>query len=508
MLQARTPRHSHGARLWLVVLALTLLGTAACGGSALSPQEVKAANDAVSGSGSGTGTSADDAAGTGTTAAGTGDGSTGGTGTGSAGTGTGSSGTGGAGTGSTGTTAAGSTGTHGAGTTGTTSQSGPATDGVKAASCAGFKNGPGMTDSTITIGNSSDISGPVPGLFQSAQDAVKAYIAYFNSSSSICGRKLQLVTEDSRTDAGADQQAYQTLCSSTFAAVGSMSAFDDGGAATAQGCGLPDLRTAITTSERAACTTCFASQGSNAAYYENAPFTYFMKTDRTATQHAALLYLNAAGAAQNGAEVEKVAQKLGMPFKYVAGIGTAEFNYGPYVQNLKSKGIQYVFFIGPYQDTVTLQQAMAQASYQPKVFLQDPTIYDPGYVQSAGSDGNGSYVYMNFLPFSLASTNKEESTYLAWLHQVAPSANPTFYGVFAWSAAALFVQEALELGGKLTRASLVDALRGVNDWTDHGMTAPQNVGGKVNGSCWRIIRLENGAWQNTAGYQCDGVTHG
>jgi hypothetical protein len=41
-----------------------------------------------------------------------------------------------------------------------------------AASCDGFKNGPGITDDEITIGNSSDISGPVPGLFESSQDAV------------------------------------------------------------------------------------------------------------------------------------------------------------------------------------------------------------------------------------------------------------------------------------------------------------------------------------------------
>ena len=89
------------------------------------------------------------------------------------------------------------------------------------------------------IGNASDISGPVPGLFESAQDATKAYVAYFNSTSDICGRKLKLVTYDSRTDAGADQQAYTKACDEAFAMVGSMSAFDSGGAATAQGCGLP-----------------------------------------------------------------------------------------------------------------------------------------------------------------------------------------------------------------------------------------------------------------------------
>jgi len=483
MFEAKGVLRLRRRRVGVVILAVVLLSTAACGGSALSPQEVQAANNAVAGGGTGTGTTT------------TGD---------VTGTGTGTTG---------GTEAGGSTGT-GAGTTGSTGSTGGSTAGTKAAtaglskgSCAGFKNTTGITDSTITIGNSSDISGPVPGIFQAAQDAVKAYVAYFNSTSDICGRKLQLLTEDTRTDAGGDQQAYQTLCSQAFAAVGSMSAFDSGGASTAQGCGLPDLRAAITTSQRAACSTCYASQGSNPAVYENAPFTYFMQHDKAATQHAALLYLNAAGAAQNAATIKAVAAKLGMPFQYVAGIGITEFNYGPYVQAMKSKGIKFVMFMGAYQNTVTLQQAMAQNSFKPDVFLQDPTIYDPAYVKSAGSDGNGTYVYMNFLPFSLASSNKEMSTYLAWLHQVSPNSSPTFYGVFAWSAAALFVQEAIKLGGKLTRASLVSALHGVSNWSANGMTAPQSVGAKMNGSCWRFVRLENGAWQNVSGYQCDGITH-
>ena len=139
------------------------------------------------------------------------------------------------------------------------------------ASCDGFKNSPGVTDSEITIGNASDISGPVPGLFESAQDAVKAYVAYFNSTSDICGRKLKLATYDSRTDAGADQQDYAKGCDEVFAMVGSMSAFDSGGAGTAQSCGLPDIRSAAVTRDRNACTTCFPAQSVNTGEWENAP---------------------------------------------------------------------------------------------------------------------------------------------------------------------------------------------------------------------------------------------
>lgn len=501
--ESQLSRRRRRAALLAAVTALTLTASA-CGGSALDPSAVRAANVALNGGAGGT----DGGTGTGTGGTGTGTGTnvgaggTGtGTGTGGTGTGTGGTGSGGTGSGGTGTGTGGSTGGGGTNTS--------ATGGLKAGSCAGFQNGPGITSSTITIGNASDISGPVNGLFLAAQQAVKAYVEYFNHTSSICGRKLALVTQDSRTDAGADQVAYQSLCSSSFAAVGSMSAYDSGGAQTAQGCGLPDIRTAITTDERAACSTCFAAQGSNAAYYENAPFTYFYKKDPSLKQHTAIVYLNAGGAAENAATMKKVAEHLGATNVNMQALNVSDLSYDSYVQSMKSAGVQYVIMIGAYQTTVKLQQSFKQNSFSPKVFVQDPTIYDPGYVSSGGSTyGQGTYVYMNFLPFELSSSSKEMSTYLQWLQQVAPGANPTFYGVFAWSAAALFVKEATELGGKLTRASLVNALRGVHVWTGNGMTAPQDVGGKTNGSCWRFVQLRGSKWATLGGYQCLGVTKG
>ena len=495
--------HRGHRRAWIAVITALMLSATACGGSAISPTDAASANCKIndncgssngsssSGSGSGTGffSSGNGAA------AGSGSGSTGGSGS-----------AGGSGSGSSGGSGSGGSGSGGGGGVAGT---GSASAGLAVGSCAGFKNGPGITNTTITIGNASDISGPVPGLFTAAQQGVKAYVAYFNATSNICGRKLQLVTQDSQTSGSGDQVGYQNLCQSSFAAVGSMSAFDSGGAQTAQGCGLPDIRTAITTNERAACSTCYAAQGSNAAFYENAPFTYFFNKYPGIKAHVAVVYLNAGGAAENAATQKAVAQKLGATNVDMEQIGVSDLSYDSYVQSMKSKGIQYVIFTGPYQDTVKLQQSFKTNGFAPKAFVQDPTIYDPAYVQQANSAGvgNGTYVYSNFLPFSLASTNREMSTYLAWLQQVAPGANPTFYGVFAWSAAALFVRQALALGGRLNRASLVAAIRGVNNWTDNGMTAPQNVGGKINGSCWRIIQLVNGRWNNTAPYQCDGVTH-
>ena len=151
-----------------VVSATAALMLAACG-SQLDPSTVRMANGVAAGEVGGDAGLAGDVTGV-DPATGGDTGTTGGSG-GSAGSTGGTSGS----TGSTGGTS-GSTGSTG-GTSGGGANA--ATGGTKAGNCDGFKNQTGITDDKIVISNASDISGPVPGLFESAQQATKAYVAYF-----------------------------------------------------------------------------------------------------------------------------------------------------------------------------------------------------------------------------------------------------------------------------------------------------------------------------------------
>ena len=477
------------------LVGLSLLVPTACGGSQISPKEALAANQDVLGQGAGTSTGTSGESGTAGT---TGDATT--TGTGDAATG---------GTGATGGTAAsggGATGATGGTATSGGGQGGTAAGaGVKAGSCTGFKNQTGITDSTITIGNSSDISGPVPGLFTAAQQATKAYVEYFNRTSSICGRKLQLVTYDSKTDAGADQQAYTKLCDGVFAAVGSMSAFDSGGAPTAQACGLPDIRTAAVTLARNDCSTCFGVQATGRGEYQNEVYDYWRRTNKAATEKAAFLYLNAGAAAENARTQMAVGRKRGMNWVYTAAIDVAAFNYGPYVQQMKSKGVQFVQFLGAYQQSARLAQAMQAGGFKPAVLMYDPSIYEPGFIKQGGSATDGAKFFVNFTP--LYEHQPELDLYKKWLQQVAPGAQPTFFGLFAWSATKLFVEKSIQLGGRLNRASLVSAIHGTNGWTGGGSHAPMSVGSKHPPVCVRWMQVKGGQFTSfTSKYVCGGYT--
>jgi hypothetical protein len=426
-----------------------------------------------------------------TSGRGNGGGAGGGKSSGSSGGGT----VGGSGHGAGGGGTAGATG-GGAGARG--GSGGDAAGGVRAGSCAGFRNSTGITNSTITIANVADLSGPVPGLFKSAQAAVTAYVSYFNATSSICGRKLKLIGLDSGTSESGDQQASQTGCSRAFALVGSMGAFDSGGARTTGGCGQPDLRAAATETARFKNPTTFGAYSLAVPEVPVAQFSYFKSLDKNAAANAAFVYLNAGASSLNAESAMKAESKIGFHWKDTVAIDvTSVPNYNLYANQLKSHGIKYVQYIGAYQYAVKLKSAFSGAGYNP-IFVMDPTAYDAGYV-SAGAPVNGTYSFVPGPLFEEANRNPALSTYLTWLNRTSGGA-PSFFGVYAWSAAALFTEKAVQLGGKLTRASLVNAVRGVQSWTANKMTPPQDPGGKHTAHCMSVVHLQNGRWVRKTPY--------
>lgn len=384
---------------------------------------------------------------------------------------------------------------------------GSSSGGGGAADCDGFDNNqPGVSGNKIVIANASDLSGPSPGLFQPALDGVRAYVEYFNATSDICGRELEVRSLDTRTDAGGDQQAYATACAEAFAAVGSSSIFDSGGASTADSCGIPDLRMVSFSRERARCGSCYAVQVTSPDAIPNAGLDYFKKAGPEAIRSTAILYVAVGDLKVNAEARAKAAEARGYDVKYVTGIGAAEFNYAPYVQQLKDNGIRFLQFGGSNAFTVRLAQAMQQQNYHPDFFVVLPTQYNQAYIDQGGSSVEGSYVQLAHQLFG--SSNPEMQLYLQWLQQVKPGSEPSSTGLYAWSAARLFVESAVALGGDLTRRSLVAAVAEQHAWDANGLHVEQDVGGKVTGECQVIIQLHAGAWRQVSPgtYLCSGLT--
>jgi ABC-type branched-subunit amino acid transport system substrate-binding protein len=478
----------------LIGLVATAIAVSACG-SAVPPKEfvdaqavfagpnAQAANLGIPGQTSApiAGSSSRAAGGLGGTAGGAGNGAVGPAGgaAGSSGSGSGRSHSSGAG------------GTGGA-------VAGPAL-GVTPGSCAGFKNTTGISDSAITIANASDISGPLPGIFKSARQAVQAFAAYFNSISSICGRKLNVETLDTGTSDFGDQQAATSACSDAFAMVGSMSAFDTGGAQTSESCGIPDVRAIAVNPQRAESKVTYSADALTISQIPTAPFEYFKKASNGAYKHAGLVYLNAGAVIPNVKSFKAAEEKMGYHFDYTTAFDVTTLSYDSIATALQSAGVQYVQYAGAYQYAVRLKTAMYQHDYHP-FFAMDSVAYDPAFVALGGKAVDGTYAFVDSGLFEEADRSPEMQQYLAWLARVSPGATPTFFGEFAWGAARLFTETALKLGGRLTRQSMLAALARVSHYTANGLFSPQSIGTKQTSPCQSVIQLVNGKWVRRGAY--------
>jgi hypothetical protein len=410
------------------------------------------------------------------------------------------------GTTGTGTTGGGTAGTKGTGgSKGTTTSSGTAA-GPKGATCAstaannGGKTDVGVTATSINLANISDISGPVPGLFKSAREASQAYVNYFNATypQGICGRKLVLDTYDSRTDSTSNRNATTQACGKDFAITGSQSAFDDGGAQPAQSCKITDIPAAAVTTQLQAVPNVHAALSTDAHHISDVTPKFVESEKHT----AAFLYIDAGASSQNGAHDVQAYQKVwGNKFAYTAAVpiqNATTQGFGPYVQQMKSKHVTFVQWLGAYQEAASLAQAMDQASMYPKYFLMDPTAYNSAYLQQAGAaaDKVHSYIYSPAAP--LDANIPEVQLYRSWLTRSGISSEPTFFGQCAWSAMQLFVETAFKVGPKLTRAAMNAALQKVDNWTDNDMTSKQHVGSKLTGEGALFLKSQGGHWIKTA----------
>lgn len=375
---------------------------------------------------------------------------------------------------------------------------------VKSASCDGFKNGPGITDQQITIATIADISGPVPNTFKSVHDAMVAFTAYFNSTSSICGRKLKLVPYDSGLSATGSNDASKAACEGSFALVGSLSAFDSGGANVTEACGQPDIRATATEPARQKARTTFMAVPIDSDHFGIQPWAWMKQKFSSATKDAAFVYLNAGASVTISKEIMKqTTARLGYNWKKTIVVDIAGIpNWNAYANQLKSAGIKFVSS-NLADFSPKLASAFKQADFDP-VYLADNSAYGDKYVSGAnGQAMSGAYSYTQTAMLEEAGKVPEMALYQTWLKRTGGSA-PAYAGAEAWAAAQLFVKAALELGGRLSRPAMITKLNGVNRWDGYGIITPADPSQGASAACATMMRIVNGRFvrQSPFPYTC------
>lgn len=352
---------------------------------------------------------------------------------------------------------------------------------------------PGIGRRAVRLGNVVDDRGPVPGLFVSAREAAQAYVAYFNSRSDVCGRRVVLDVYDSRTDAAQGDRIAGRMCERDLAAVASMSAFDNGGATRVEACGLPDLRVQSVTSERRACSTCLAVRPTSPGVTSRAAARHLAEVAPDAVARAGFLSV-AGGDAETEARASLAAAEAeGWSVVYEESVPPLTASYVPYVLELQSQDVRLLAFFGGLSETLQLQEDMRQVGYDPEILLLDEVVYSPAYVAMAGEDADGVTTRLDHVLLEDRS-DPELRRYRTWLDRVRPGATPDAHGLFAWSATRLMLREMVALRGDLDRSTLLGAIAGTRTWDGRGLHAPQAIRAQEVSRCELLAAYDGARW--------------
>jgi ABC-type branched-subunit amino acid transport system substrate-binding protein len=368
----------------------------------------------------------------------------------------------------------------------------------------------GVTESKLVVANIADVSGAVPGLFEPEQLAARARVAFENARGPIFGRQLELLPLDGRMNAGANRAATIEACERAFAGVGSMSAFDQGGAPVAADCGMPDVRTAATTPPMQAVDSAYPLSITRPGKEAIGQYRWFHERFPEAGKAAAFLYIDGEVTAQSTKKTRDATTKaLGWNWKYVQPIQIAETNYAPFVLRMKEEGIRFVTFQGAYQQAVRIAQAMQQQGFTPDVYVLQSNTYNPETIQSGGAAVEGIYIPIMTVMVEESANNPELQRYAQWLNQVAPGKRPTSLGMYSWSATSLLIDIAKKVGPDLTREKVLAELANVRQWDGNGLHPPIDVGARTPNQCFIMTQIKGGRFTRAhpaSGFDCAGPT--
>ncbi len=363
----------------------------------------------------------------------------------------------------------------------------------------------GATASKLTVATLADISGVQPGLFQSAHQGARAAAAYINSTGGICGRQVDPLLLDSKTDSGGNRSAMLEACDKAFAVAGSMSAFDDGSAGPGQSCGIPDISAVTTNAPKYRATNTYPAYPNAGPKIADTPARYIAKRYPDVIKKAAILDLNQAVTKNNAVARKRVWETAGFKFIYEAEVQVLEANYTRFVSEMENRGVQYVTMVADYQNIVRLQKTMKQQGYTPKVRDWDSVAYDQDYLGDASSV-EGSFIFVNTAMIE-ESSNAEMKLYTDWLQKASPGAVPDFFGLYAWSAYRLLQKVASAIGPDLTREKVIAGLKATKEWNANGLHGPHQTGAKLPSVCNLYIQVKGGKFTRmhpASGFDCSG----
>jgi ABC-type branched-subunit amino acid transport system substrate-binding protein len=375
----------------------------------------------------------------------------------------------------------------------------------------------GVSETEITVTVVADVNNPIkPALFEGSWNGVKAWAEYMNSMGGLACRKVVVKTGDSKLNAEEAKNAVAAACTNSVALVGTTALFlqdvsgmesckDKAGAAT----GIPDIAELQTEPAQQCSEISFATlpTGSSCPYSGSGPRTF--RVGQTQYDY----YLNKyAGEELHGVfvipkdlpstisatmPIYRAENQKGIKSDAEFGISglATQPEYTQVVQAMKSNNSNYARSNLDYSGTVLMRkEAAAQNVESVKVWDCSVQCYDQRLITEGGSAVEGQYVWLNILPMEDGTgANPTLDAFIKY------NKKPDGFGLQAFAAGMIFAEAvnrtmAANNGdpNSITRANLLTAIRGIEDFTAGGLVPPVDIGKKQGSVCLVGMQVQNG----------------
>lgn len=353
----------------------------------------------------------------------------------------------------------------------------------------------GVTDTEITLGNVSMLSGPIPGAGQTGIDGTRAYLSYINSQGGVCGRKLKLVTGDDRTDSGQNRSEAKRLTGQALGLVGGASIVDSGTADAVEGTDVPVIQVAVAKNALAS-PNIFSPAPLDPTNRDGGSvpaWRYFHKS--VGLQHVGIVVVSIASARERAAVYVKDIEKAGLDVSGIHEVGLAETNFVSVAQQLVNEGADgFIGLLDPVA-SARLAKAIKQVGWHPKVAHYGAQNYGQTFLDLADGAAEGALMPIAFDIFEDAATNPAVGRFVEWFHRTAPGRTLDFYAAMAWASADMMVEALRAVGPAPTRAKVLAQLKTVTSFDAHGFLAPCNPAGKVSAPTFMVATVQGGVWK-------------
>jgi ABC-type branched-subunit amino acid transport system substrate-binding protein len=352
----------------------------------------------------------------------------------------------------------------------------------QAALCTGTSgntaSGPGVTPTSITVGNVSGISGLIPNSFAPGYQAVLSAFDAVNRYGGICGRQLKLDVEDDQQNASNNQADVQDLIPKVLAFVGSLSDADNGGVNAMVGAGVPDMGPAINANRSNSNVYWSATGGSlierNGGYYIYNTWLNGLKANHDLPSSIGILSYSISISQTAGQQFASAFQQAGVKIcftDYNIEAGAQATSIPSDVAQMKAKGCGGVYTTMDVVGNANMLDAMQNQDWHPQLISTTYEGYSPDQISSAGQQAaQGLQVALNSVP--LNEPNPGVQMYQQELNTYEPGNSTSEFGLEAWADAEMFIYALLKTGRNPTRASLVNALSQISGWTTDGAFGP------------------------------------